>query len=189
MYFEHIIYSAAIAIIVGLIFLRYTGRDQAWVIIPISLLPDIDHINNIIWDFGLLPVPQKLVPFLDIGLLHNLMGVAIISVFVVAILSLVKMRFTDAIIYSVIGLTAHLFEDYLVYPATYHFLYPLNSVSYGLNAIPEKVDLIIASSQVLIVGLALLAFALCLRYYLTSNGWLHKKEDSFNEQLLENEGI
>jgi membrane-bound metal-dependent hydrolase YbcI (DUF457 family) len=189
MYFEHIIYSAAIAIIVGLIFLRYTGRDQAWVIIPISLLPDIDHINNIIWDFGLLPVPQKLVPFLDIGLLHNLMGVAIISVFVVAILSLVKMRFTDAIIYSVIGLTAHLFEDYLVYPATYHFLYPINSAPYGLNIIPETSDMIIAGSQVLIVGLIFFASAICLRYYLMSNGWLHKKEDSFNEPLLEREGV
>jgi membrane-bound metal-dependent hydrolase YbcI (DUF457 family) len=178
MYLEHIIYSAAIAIIVGLVFLRYTGRDQAWVIIPISLIPDIDHINNIIWDWGLLPVPHKLVPIFDIGLFHNIMGVVILSIFVIAILSLVKMRFTDALIYSVIGLSAHLFEDYLVYPATYHFLYPLNTNPYGLNLIPENADMGFAGTQVLIVGILFLSFAICLRYYLNSNGWVLKKENN-----------
>lgn len=178
MYFEHIIYSAAIAIIVGLIFLRYTSRDQAWVIIPISLIPDIDHVNNIIWDWKWLPLPQKLVPFLSIGVLHNILGALIIASLVIAVLLLFKMKVTDAIIYTTIGLTAHMFEDYLVYPpASYQFLYPLNSVKYGINLIPETADLGFAGTQVLIVGLLFLAFAICLRYYLSSNGWLTKKEE------------
>lgn len=177
MYFEHIIYSAAIAIIVGLIFLRYTGREQAWVIIPISLIPDIDHVNNIIWDWGLLPLSQKIIPIFYIGLLHNLMGVIVLFIPIVAVLLLFKVKFTDALIYTVIGLAAHQFEDYLVYPATYHFLYPINSEAYGLNIIPETADLGFAGSQVLLVGLFILAVVIGIRYYLLSNGWIMKKEE------------
>lgn len=177
MYFEHIIYSAAIAIIVGLIFLRYTGRDQAWVIIPISLIPDIDHVNNIVWDWGWLPVQQKIVPLFEIGLFHNLMGALILSIPIIVVLLLFKVRFTDAVIYTVIGLAAHMFEDWLVYPATYHFLYPINTVAYGLNIITETADLGFAGSQVLLVGLFILVVAICLRYYLLSNGWIMKKEE------------
>jgi hypothetical protein len=41
-YIEHIIYSAALAVIVGMIFSRYTGRDPSWIIIALAFVPDID---------------------------------------------------------------------------------------------------------------------------------------------------
>ena len=44
MLFEHLIYSTAIAIVVGMIYYRSVGRDYSWIIIASAYAPDIDMI-------------------------------------------------------------------------------------------------------------------------------------------------
>ena len=43
---EHFIYSAALAILVGMVFYQYTRRDPSWIIIICALVPDLDVIAN-----------------------------------------------------------------------------------------------------------------------------------------------
>lgn len=54
MIFEHWIYSTAIAIIAGMIYYRYTGRDYSWIIIASAYVPDFDIIaNEVFKKFGI----------------------------------------------------------------------------------------------------------------------------------------
>ncbi len=46
MILEHWIYSTAIAIIMGMIYYKYTGRDHLWIIIGSSYAPDMDVIAD-----------------------------------------------------------------------------------------------------------------------------------------------
>ena len=176
MYIEHLIYSAALAIIIGMVFLRYTGRDQAWLIVPISLVPDLDHLNNIIWELGMMDSPQRLIPYLSIGWFHNLLGVITISIGIAALLSQFKIRFFDAMIYSLIGCSAHLFADYISYPPSYSFLYPLSPTKYGINILPETGNAIIGDTTIIGIGLIVLCISIGVRYYVTSNGLTTKKD-------------
>jgi hypothetical protein len=41
---EHLIYSTAIAIIAGMIWYKYTGRDPSWIIIASAYAPDFDIV-------------------------------------------------------------------------------------------------------------------------------------------------
>jgi len=41
-FIEHIFYSAALAVLIGMIFSRYTGRDPSWIIIAVAFVPDVD---------------------------------------------------------------------------------------------------------------------------------------------------
>ena len=52
MLFEHWIYSIAIAIIVGMIYYRFTGRDYSWIIIASAYIPDSDMFIDTIKEEG-----------------------------------------------------------------------------------------------------------------------------------------
>jgi len=41
---EHLIYSTAIAIIAGMLWYKYTGRDPSWIIIASAFAPDFDIV-------------------------------------------------------------------------------------------------------------------------------------------------
>jgi hypothetical protein len=42
--FEHLIYYTAIAIIAGMVWYKYTGRDSSWIIIASAYAPDFDIV-------------------------------------------------------------------------------------------------------------------------------------------------
>ena len=44
MLFEHLIYSTAIAIIAGMLWYKYTGRDPSWIIIASAFAPDFNIV-------------------------------------------------------------------------------------------------------------------------------------------------
>ena len=46
MLFEHWVYSTAIAIIIGMVYYRSTGRDYSWIIIASAYAPDVDMIAD-----------------------------------------------------------------------------------------------------------------------------------------------
>lgn len=178
MYLEHILYSAALAIVVGTIMIKYGRKDMAWLIIPISLIPDIDHFNHVLWDYGLLPFYTYLIPYLKIGMFHTFAAIVVFTIIVSIVLwKVVKVPFYDAVIYSAVGYTAHLLEDYFVYPPAYPMLYPFTTKLYGNNFIPETGDIFgVAGTQVLGMGLVLLMVAIGIRFYSEDSGWIKVKD-------------
>ena len=176
---EHIIYSAAIAILVGMLFYRFTGRDSSWIIILCALIPDIDLIaNRILTTFGftLLFEGHRITH----GVFHNIAIMVIFGILVAFLLHPFGIRFFDAFFFAVIGFGAHLVEDALVYKAGYPFLWPFSSEDLGIGLLPNILSeenyfrnfFGIANIEVLIVGFVFLLVALLIRTYWEGSTWI-----------------
>ncbi|WP_440949193.1 metal-dependent hydrolase [Methanosphaerula subterraneus] len=176
---EHIIYSCALAIMVGMVALKYTGRDHSWIIILCAWAPDIDILANPVLNqlgFTLLYEGHKIVH----GGFHNIAIMVIFGIAVAFLLHPLGIKFLDSFVYSVIGFGAHLFEDALVYRVGYRFLWPLSSNVMGLGILTEiqsEEDYIrnffgIANTGVLIMGLVLLCAAVLIRTRVEGRTWL-----------------
>jgi hypothetical protein len=165
---EHIIYSAALAVIVGMIFSHYTGRDPSWIIIALAFLPDIDVALARIQKWNWTDIPFEI----HHGDFHNILFLLVISLLFATVLRYFGIRFIDALICSAIGIGAHLVEDILVFDPAYAFLWPFTSkiFSWGILEGPHNVFWI-ANSTVLIIGLILLYGALLLRTRIEGTGW------------------
>ncbi len=48
MLFEHRIYSTAIAIIFGMIYYKFTGREYSWIIVASAYAPDVDIAADVV---------------------------------------------------------------------------------------------------------------------------------------------
>jgi len=96
-------YSGAIAILIGMVFYNYTGRDTSWIMIPYAWAPELDLFQNH-------------------GDFHNIAFMIIFGVFLAFILTSFGIKFFDAFLFSVIGFGAHLLEDAIVYEVACHFL-------------------------------------------------------------------
>jgi uncharacterized membrane protein len=163
---EHLIYSAAIALLIGMIFLRYTGKDPSWIIVVMTVAPDTDYvIREIMLAFNM--SGQFMIYH---GSFHNIISLIYISFIVALIFSRIGVSYTSAVICSMIGMFSHFIEDFIVYPPAYAYFYPFSSIDYGINFIPETRDLVIAGSEVLVVGLVLLVVSMCIKKYF-ENGW------------------
>ncbi len=176
---EHIIYSAALAILVGMIFYRFTGRDSSWIIILCAWIPDIDLIANGVlnrFGFTLLFEGHKITH----GVFHNIAMMVIFGILVAFLLNPFGIRFFDALFFAVIGFGAHLFEDALVYKAGYPYLWPFLSKDLGFGLLPNILteenyfrDFFgIANTYVLIVGLVVLLGAIIIRTYAEGPAWI-----------------
>ena len=137
MHIEHIIYSAALAVIVGMIFSRYTGRDPSWIIIAVAFVPDIDLALEKILEWNWIDVPFEIYH----GDLHNVLFLMVFSLVIAGILRYFGIRFIDGLICSAIGIAAHFIEDLLVFNPAYAFLWPFTSkiVSWGILKGPLNV--------------------------------------------------
>jgi hypothetical protein len=176
---EHIIYSTALAILVGMIFYRFTGRDSSWIIILCAWIPDIDLIANGVlnrFGFTLLFEGHKITH----GVFHNIAMMVIFGILVAFLLTPFGIRFFDALFFAVIGFGAHLFEDALVYKAGYPYLWPFSSKDMGFGLLPNILteenyfrDFFgIANTYVLIVGLVVLLVAIIIRTYAEGPAWI-----------------
>lgn len=176
---EHIIYSSALAIIIGMVFLHYTGRDYSWIIILCSWAPDSDIIANPIlnqFGFTLLYEGHKIVH----GDFHNIAIMVIFGIIVAFLLHPLGIKFIEAFVYSVIGFGAHLFEDALVYRMGYRFLWPFSSKIMGLGILTQiqseeyyiRNFFGIANTGVLIIGLMLLGAAVLIRTRIEGRTWI-----------------
>ena len=168
MYIEHLIYSAALAVIVGMVWSRRTGRDPSWIIIAVAFVPDIDLLLQMMHES----------PSLDYRIIvqhggfHNILMLVVFSLLIAAALSYLGFRFIDGLICSGIGIAAHLFEDALISPSAYAFLWPFTSKVYGIGIMREVPNVFgIANSTVLLVGFVLLAIALVVRTVVEGTGW------------------
>jgi len=177
---EHFIYSAALAILVGLVFYNYTGRDSSWIIILFALAPDLDIIANPvlrILGFRLLFEEHTI----SHGTFHNVLVMVLFGIAMAFLLHPIGVKFFDALFFSMTGFGAHLFEDALVYNTGWRILWPISSEPVGFGLIPGMINeesyradfFHIANSEVLIVGLLLVLFAFLIRtYYEKSSSWI-----------------
>jgi len=169
MLLEHLIYSAALAIIVGMIFMHYTGKDFSWIIILMTIMPDTDYVLScfIFNCTATLPITH--------GDFHNILALVFFSLCAAWALSRVGIQFTDALIYSVIGFGAHLIEDALVYKYLYNYFYPFDVKITGWGIITETRDLFgWAGTQVLLVGVIVFCLAVIIRMCY-EDGWTMSK--------------
>jgi hypothetical protein len=121
MIFEHIIYSSALAILVGMVFYKYTGRDHSWIIILCAWAPDVVGITIPILNNLGFTLFYRLYYIVNPAL-HTVAMMIIFGIIVACLLHPFGIRFFDALFFSVIGLGAHLFEDALVYKVGYPYL-------------------------------------------------------------------
>ena len=176
---EHIIYSAAIAILVGMVFYRFTGRDASWIIILCAWIPDIDLIANRVLTtagFTLLFEGHRITH----GVFHNIAAMVLFGILLAFLLHPFGIRFFDALFFAIVGFGAHLFEDALVYKVGYPFLWPFISKDLGFGLLPDMLSeekyyrtfFGIANTEVLIIGMALLLAAIMIRTYVEGRTWI-----------------
>lgn len=180
MIIEHIFYSSALAILVGMVFYRYTGRDLSWIIIICAWVPDLDGITNpILNHLGIRLILNG--QLIHHGTFHNIAFMVIFSITAAFLLHPLGIKFFDSFFFSIIGFGAHLFEDALVYKAGYPFLWPFSFKPLGIGLLPNIINednyikdfFGIANYEVLIIGLLLFLVAILIRtYFEQSTSWI-----------------
>jgi hypothetical protein len=171
-YIEHIIYSAVLAVFVGMIFSLYTKRDPSWIIIAVAFIPDIDLLLMII-NYIINKKTGNVFPLAILhGDLHNVLFLIAFSLLFAGILHHFGIRFIDGVICSAIGIGAHFFEDALIAKPAYAFLWPITTQRFGIGIMKETPNLFgIANDTVLITGLILLMGAVFVRTLVEGTGW------------------
>jgi hypothetical protein len=179
MIFEHIIYSSALAILVGMVFYKYTGRDHSWIIILCAWAPDVVGITiPILNNFGFTLFHRLYYIFNPA--LHTVAMMIIFGIIVACLLHPFGIRFFDAVFFSLIGFGAHLFEDALVYKVGYPYLWPFSSEDLGIGLIPNILSednyfrdfLGIANTDVLIIGVVFFLVATGIRTWYEGTSWI-----------------
>jgi len=172
MLFEHWIYSTAIAIIVGMIYYRFTCRDYSWLIIGCAYLPDLDLFTEI----ALNKLGITLLVFgrhISHGAFHNIAFMFFFAILISLLLQTTGIKFRDSFIFSCIGFGAHLFEDALVYNPAYNFLWPVSNQNFGIGIVEYTNDWYgIANTEVLVVGLIAVIFCGSIRTVYEGKGWV-----------------
>ncbi|KQC03593.1 MAG: hypothetical protein APR53_00920 [Methanoculleus sp. SDB] len=175
MLLEHLFYSAAFAIMAGMGYRHFTGRDPSWIIIVCAWAPDIDHF--------LFPVARRLLGVslmvnsrpLDHGDLHTFAALIVFAVLLALFLRLppFNVRLRDGLLFGALGYAVHLACDIAVYNPAFPVFWPLYSKSVGLGLVHYSRDLFgLADSQVLAAGILLLVCAVLLRTAMTGTDWI-----------------
>jgi len=172
MLLEHLVYSAAIAIVLGTLYRRYTGRDHAWIVVVSAYIPDLDIVaDGLLKQLGITVMVHG--SPIRHGDFHNVAVMLAYAVFVALLLHPLGARLVDSFFFAVAGFGAHLFEDALVYKGGYAFFWPLSDQHYGIGAFDYTRDWYgIADKEVLIVGVIALLGALVFWWAWEKKGWI-----------------
>jgi membrane-bound metal-dependent hydrolase YbcI (DUF457 family) len=163
MIIEHILYNLSIAILIGIVYNKYTNRNPTWLIVAAAYLPDIDYILQSIW-IMLGINPGLLTPYH--GDFHNIVFVSLlIIIFAYIYKKYYNGLFIDGIICIGIGGFAHILEDIIVYDHNYYLLYPFSKLPFHTpNWIPETRNLVIGDSYIIFIGICCIIFALVFKF-------------------------
>jgi hypothetical protein len=169
MFLEHIVYSSAIALLVGLVAIRLHRRDYSWIIVVFAFAPDVDVMLTLV-NGVLRRLFHAGISFPIHTLhaqLHTLGALAIFTLVLAFVLALLGIPVLTGILYTSLAYGAHLFEDALVYSQGYPLLWPLYSQNIGIGILgPYELDFFgIANVRVLLLGLILLVLAVMVRIY------------------------
>jgi hypothetical protein len=177
--FEHLIYSTAIAIIAGMLWYRYTGRDPSWIIIASAFAPDLDIFGGYIFKEFDIAVLINGIP-LKHGDFHNTVVLFIYAGVVGLILKTIGMKFKDSFIFAGIGFGAHIFEDMMVYNPGYAFLWHLSAHFFGIGIFEYEPNWSgIANTEVFIAGVITLIVCGTIRLMYEGNGGLKRIIQTF----------
>jgi membrane-bound metal-dependent hydrolase YbcI (DUF457 family) len=176
MLLEHLFYSAAFALMAGMVYRHFRGRDPSWIIIACAWAPDIDQF--------LYPVARRLLGVsltvnshpLRHGDLHTFGALLIFAVLLALFLRLhpFNIRLPDGLLFGGLGYAVHLACDALVYNPAYAIFWPLSSINPGLGLFHYSRDLFgIADPQVLAIGILLLIIAVIIRTAITGRDWIY----------------
>jgi hypothetical protein len=170
MLIEHLYYSIALAVVVGMLSYRFFGRDASWVIVACAFAPDLDYLFD--YDFLGTTVTVAGVSLYH-GMLHNVWSLLVFAVLAGALLRVAGIAFLEGTILAGIGYAAHLAEDALVYNAGYPFFWPVLPGFDGIGLLPSVRDFYgLANTEVLVIGLLLMLVAMMLRTVVEGPGWV-----------------
>jgi LexA-binding, inner membrane-associated putative hydrolase len=176
---EHFVYTAAVAVIAGMLSYRYFGRDCSWIVILVSYAPDLDKVlGPILSRIGFLVMFEGTT--IHHGTFHTVAAMLVFGIALAFILHPFGISFFDAFFFTLLGFCAHLFEDALVYSANYMYLWPFSRQKLGLGWLPpapfeETYNanfLNIANTEVLFIGLLLFLVAVLIRTRAEGAGWI-----------------
>jgi hypothetical protein len=172
MLFEHWIYSLAIAILVGMVYFKFTGRDYAWIIVASAYVPDMDMAADAVLKKLGITVLLYGNPIRH-GDFHNITFLLMFAVSVALLLHPLGVKLIDSFLFAGIGFAAHLFEDALIANPAYPFLWPFSLQTFGIGIFNYTLDWHgIANTEVLQVGLVLVLSAAMLRTAYEGAGWI-----------------
>jgi len=174
MLFEHWIYSIAIAIIVGMIYYKLTGRDYAWIIIASAYSPDIDMIaDTVLKKIGVTVLVYG--SPISHGNFHNIAVLLAYAVSVALLLHPIGIKLVDSFFFAGMGFAAHMFEDALIANPAYPFLWPVSTQRFGIGIFNYSRDWFgIADKEVLVIGLILVMSFAILRTAYEGKGWIKR---------------
>jgi hypothetical protein len=169
---EHLIYSTALAIFIGMIHYRFFNRDYSWIIIVSAYVPDLDIISDsLLKKMGI--AVQIYGHLITHGDFHNIAILALYAISLAFLLHLIGFKFVDLIIFAGIGFAAHLFEDALVFRDGYPFFWPLVPQQFGIGLFHYTADFYgFADKEVLFIGLILLFSSVILRTACEGPRWV-----------------
>ena len=171
MFFEHWIYSLAIAIFVGMVYFKFTGRDYAWLIVASAYVPDMDMAADAVLKKVGVTVLLYGNPIRH-GDFHNILFLLLFAVSVALLLHPLGIKLVDSFLFAGIGFGAHLFEDALVANPAYPFLWPFSLQRFGIGFFNYTLDWHgIANTEVLFVGVLLVLLAATVRTAYEGVGW------------------
>jgi len=174
---EHVIWTTALCILVGMFYEKYTNRNPVWIIWFAVMIPDVDFVLQTIWE-GIFPM--KITPIIH-GDFHNIFVLILVSLIVGwYIWKNTKVWFKDAVFCVALGFIAHLVEDALVNGTKYHFYRPFSDYGWYQGFILKPmndiivVHTVVASTNVVFIGLLLVALAILIRSFFMGDAWLEK---------------
>jgi Predicted membrane-bound metal-dependent hydrolase (DUF457). len=172
MLIEHLIYSTAFAIFIGMIHYRFFNRDYSWIIIASAYAPDLDLIfNSLLGKIGITVLVNW--NTIEHGYFHNIVILTLYATCMAFLLHPFGFKFVDSIFFAGIGFAAHLFEDALVFKDGYSYFWPLMPQHLGIglfNYTPNFYGF--ADKEVLIIGLILLVSSAILRTAYEGTRWV-----------------
>jgi len=173
--FEHIIWSAAFAILVGTLVERKWGYVlPIWIIWACCSIPDIDYIFQTFMFkvFSALNLNSFVIYHGDF---HNIVMIIVLAlVFAWALNKYLKIDYNDAFICVFLGSAFHVFCDYIVYtqpfcPISPRFICEIH----GLGLFTETGSWHgIGEVSIFVAGVAFLLISFCLRFYYSENKWI-----------------
>ena len=174
MLFEHWIYSTAIAIIVGMVYYKFTGRDYSWIIIASAYAPDVDMAA----DIALKKIGITVMIYgnpISHGDFHNIAVLLVYAVSVALLLHPIGIKLVDSFFFASVGFATHIFEDALVFNPAYPLLWPLSTQKFGIGIFNYTRDWYgIADKEVLVIGIIAVVFCVILRTAYEGTGWIKK---------------
>lgn len=195
MLIEHLLYAIALAIILGMIYERYTDINPAWIIVLVAFLPDSDYVVREGLEL-VFPAKRALIQHGDF---HNIVMLLVFTVFVGYLISRIShIKLDDAMFCVFIGVLLHFVCDAFVYTMSYPFFAPISSISaeVGFFIAKENVRIgmfPIVSTNIFTSGILVLTAAVAIRIYIQGFGWLIKLVPSGKQEqisrILTNAGI